>query len=364
MKTRSSTNIIQMMILAFFLCFCTGKKEKTAEILRPVRYEKVIMYGGEQTRTFSGVSKAGVETNLSFKVGGTINRLNVKVGDQISAGQLIAVLDATDYILQLDQTKAALTQVEVQMQNAKSIYDRMSKLYETGSVSASDYEQAKTAYESTKAGVSSARKQVQLDEQMVNYTRLRAPIAGRVANLNAEINENITAGFSIITLTSGSDIEVTVGMPESFIAMVEEGATVDVMFSSLADENFIGIISEVSYIVGSSSTTYPVTIKLENPSEDIRPGMTVNVTFNLTSENEEETILVPSVAVGEENDENFVYVVQLIQGDTATVHKRIVTVGELTGGGFEITEGLEDGEMVVTAGISKLSEGMKVKILH
>ena len=86
--------------------------------------------------------------------------------------------------------------------------------------------------------------------------------------------------------------------------------------------------------------------------------------MNLTSESEQETILVPTVAVGEENDENFVYVVKIIQGDTATVHKRIVVVGELTGGGFEITEGLEDGEMVVTAGVSKLTEGLRVKLLQ
>ena len=322
------------------------------------------MYGGDQTRTFSGVSKAGVETNLSFKVGGTINRLNVKEGDQLHAGQLIAVLDATDYNLQLDQTKAAQTQAQVQMQNSKSSYDRISQLYETGSVSVNDYEQAKAAYESANAGLSSARKQVQLAEQRVGYTRLRAPIAGRVASLNAEINENVMAGFTILTLTSGSDMEVTVGMPESFISMVKEGGEVEVRFSSMADRNFSGIISEVSYIVGSSSTTYPVTIKLENSSEEIRPGMTANVTFNLTSDEETETILVPSVAVGEEDNQNFVYVIEIIQGDTAIVHKRIVSIGELTGGGFEISDGLEDGEMVVTAGISKLSEGLKVKLLQ
>lgn len=364
MKTSSFYSVMQLMLLSLFLYACSGKKDTTIEILRPVRYEKVIKYGGDQTRTFSGVSKAGVETNLSFKVGGTISQLNVKVGDQIRAGQLIANLDATDYNLQLDQTKAAYTLAEVQMQNGRSAYERISKLYENGSVSVNDYEQAKTAYESAKAGLSSARKQVELAEQMVNYTRLRAPIAGRVANLNAEINENVLPGFTIITLTSGSDIEVTVGIPEAFIATVKEGGTVEVLFSSLPDTMFNGTISEVSYIVGSSSTTYPVTIKLDNPSEDIRPGMTANVTINLQSESEQETILVPTVAVGEEDEENFVYVVRKISGDTALVLKRIVTVGALTGDGFEVLEGLEDGEMVATAGISKLSDSLQVRILE
>ena len=362
-----STNYVMpilLVTLTLTLNFCSGKQDTSTEIIRPVRYEKVIMYGGEQTRTFSGVSKSGLETNLSFKVGGTLRQLNVEVGDQVRAGQLIAVLDATDYTLQLDQTISAHTQAEVRMQNARSTYERISRLYETGSVSVNDYEQAKTAFESARAGLNAARKQVQLAEQSVHYTRLRAPIDGRVASVSAEINENIMAGFSIITLTSGSDIEVTVGMPESFIAMIRDGDTVSVMFSSLAGESFTGVISEVSYIVGEASTTYPITIKLENPSEDIRPGMTANVVFQLTSGEDKETILVPTVAVGEENEQNFVFVLEALNGDTAVVHRRIVTIGDITGTGFEITEGLEDGEMVVTAGISKLSEGLRVRLLN
>jgi RND family efflux transporter MFP subunit len=364
MKTPKSTTCILLLFPVFVMIHCSRRSDTTSEIIRPVRFEKVIMYGGQQTRTFSGISKSGLETNLSFKVGGTVKRLLVNVGDEIRAGQLIAVLDATDYSLQLDQTRSARTQAEVQMQNARSTYERVSKLYETGSVSVNDYELAKTAYESARAGLNSARKQVQLAEQRVNYTRLRAPISGHVAKVNTEINENVSPGFSIITLTSGSDIEVTVGMPESFITMVKEGDTVTVRFSTMETESFPGIVTEVSYIAGAASTTYPVTIQLQKHSENIRPGMTASVIFNLTSEVEKESILVPSVAVGEENEQNFVYVLDVLAGDTATVHKRLVTIGEFTGSGFEITEGLEDGEMVVTAGLSKLSEGMKVKLLQ
>ena len=97
MKARNSMAIIPVMISILLLCHCSPKRDQTSEILRPVRYEKVIMFGGEQTRTFSGVSKSGLETNLSFKVGGTISRLNVKVGDQVRGGQLLATLDAMDY---------------------------------------------------------------------------------------------------------------------------------------------------------------------------------------------------------------------------------------------------------------------------
>ena len=92
--------------------------------------------------------------------------------------------------------------------------------------------------------------------------------------------------------------------------------------------------------------------------------MTANVTINLQADSEQETILVPTVAVGEEDDKNFVYMVRKIRGDTAMVHKRILTIGELTGEGFEVLEGLEDGEMVVTAGISKLNDSLQVRIIE
>ncbi len=363
MKVKNLIRVAIISNLILLLVSCAGENKQSVEIIRPVRYQEVKMYRGQQTRTFSGVSKASLETNLSFKVSGTIKQINAKVGNQVNAGQLIAVLDATDYKLQLEQTKSSLTQAEVQMRNAKSNYERISILYENGSTSINSYEQAKTTYESAKAIVNSTRKQVQLAQQSVNYTHLKVPISGRVANINAEINENVSAGFSVVTISSGSDIEVTVGMPESFIAMVKESDTVIVKFSSLPDDNFVGIVSEVSYTIGSESTTYPITINLENPSKDIRPGMTADIIFNLSSETGKEIILVPTVAVADDNAGNFVYVVEKLNGDTAIVHKRAVTVGNLTGEGIEISEGLIYGELVVTAGISKLSEGLKVKIL-
>ena len=237
-------------------------------------------------------------------------------------------------------------------------------LYENGNVSINDYEQAKTMYESAKANVNSALKQVQLAEQRVGYTRLSAPISGRVANVNAEINENVMAGFSVVTLTSGSDIEITVGIPESFIVMVHESDTVSIQFSSIQDKTFPGVISEVSYTVGSTSTTYPVTIKLKEVSEDIRPGMTAEVTFRLLSEEKEEIILVPAFAVAKDNENTYVFVIENIEEDTTTVHKQPVVFSELTGEGFKITDGLKDGDAIVTAGVSKLTDRMKVRILH
>jgi len=164
-------------------------------------------------------------------------------------------------------------------------------------------------------------------------------------------------------LNTGDDIEVTVGMPESFISRVEKGENVSVRFSSIQNKVFDGKITEVSYIIGSQSSTYPVTIALTAPTRDIRPGMPCEVIFTLSSQKKSDNLIVPANAVGEDTGGNFVFTVTESAGDFAVVHKKKVTVGQLTREGFEILAGLQDGELVVTAGIANLTDGMKVRML-
>ncbi|MCP5047827.1 MAG: efflux RND transporter periplasmic adaptor subunit, partial [bacterium] len=153
------------------------------------------------------------------------------------------------------------------------------------------------------------------------------------------------------------------GMPESFISMVKKDENVNVRFSSVKDKVFDGKISEVSYIVGSQSSTYPVTIVLTAPTQDIRPGMPCEVTFTLPSQKKSENLIVPAHAVGEDTGGNYVFTVTDSGDGFAVVYKKKVTVGALTREGFEILSGLQDGERVVTAGVAKLTDGMKVRKL-
>ncbi|MHC4202995.1 MAG: efflux RND transporter periplasmic adaptor subunit [Planctomycetota bacterium] len=128
---------------------CSGGKKVEEKIIRPVRYEQVAVHGGELTRTFSGVSRAGVEVKMSFKVAGTVRTLNVKVGDKVAKGKLIAALDKADLQLMYEQAKVAQGNAKVQMQAAKSAFDRTAALYENRSVSLQDYEvQASRAFSS------------------------------------------------------------------------------------------------------------------------------------------------------------------------------------------------------------------------
>jgi multidrug efflux system membrane fusion protein len=349
------------MLLVIFSC---GKEEQPQEIIRPVRYLQVFSTGGTRMRTFPGVVQAGLESKLSFQVPGTLRRIAVKVGDEVETGDLIAQLDPSDYELRVQQAEAALANAQAQARNTKAHYSRIRALYENKSASRTDLDAARAADESAAAAVKSAEKQVELARLQLGYTTLKAPTAGAIARVDVEVNENIQSGTHIVTLSAGSDIEVRVSMPEILIAQVEEGSDVMVSCDAIPDKEFVATVREVGIAATEIGTTFPVTVLLRDTDESIRPGMAASVAFRFESKDERERFLLPSQAVVEDREGRFVFIVEPMSDDLrfGLVHRRSVTVGDLTAEGLEVFEGLADGDLVVTAGVSLIREGLKVKM--
>lgn len=353
--------MVALSLLISFTMISCGKKDVSEEVLRPVRFQEVYKSGGESERRFSGKASAGSKSNLSFKVAGTILNRHVTVGNKVNKGDLLAELDATDYEIQKQEIIASIAQAEAQVRNSKANYDRVKALYEKDSISKSDLDAARATYDSDKAALEALKQKLDLAHLKTEYTKLIAPMDGVVSEVFARANENVTLGQEIITIESVGDFEVVVGVPESFISRIKKGSPALVTFPSLDSKTFDATTSKVAYS-SADQTTYPVTVVINNPSANIRPGMVADVSFKLSSSgNVEKNIVVPANSVLSEGDEQFVFVIKKQGEGVATVHMRAVEVKELTAKGFEIKSGLEDGELVVTAGISKLADGMKVK---
>lgn len=354
-----------LIIFLMSLFSCSGEKAERKEIIRPVRYEQVFLAGGEQSRTLSGVSKAGTEAKLSFRVGGIVEAVNVKVGKKINKGKLIASVDNSDARLNYEKALEALRNAETQKDNAKSNLDRVKGLYENNNLSLSEYESAKDKYASANSSYNTEKRNADLKKRELGYFELYAPMDGIIAEVAIEKNEQLNPGQVVVTLTSEDDIEVSIGMPEAFISRVKAGEKVSVKFLSLADKIFDGTISEVSFATGNQSSTYPVVVKVEHPTRDIRPGMPADVTFNFVSADgvQRQRLVVPASAVGEDTDGNFVFTISETENGLAVVHKKKVTVGELSNEGFEVLEGLQNGELVATAGLESLTDRIRVKLL-
>ena len=204
-------NYLSAVALIVVLMFSCGKKEEVRqELIRPVRYMQAYSTGGARVRIFSGITQAGLESNLSFKVPGTVKRIAVKVGDEVRVGRLLAQLDPGDYELQVQQAEAALANAQAQARNAEANYNRIRALYENNSASRTDLDASRAADESADAAVRSAEKQLELARLQLGYTILKAPTSGAISRVDAEVNENLESGKTVVVLTAGTEMEVKV----------------------------------------------------------------------------------------------------------------------------------------------------------
>lgn len=369
-----------MLLFLFALLFVAcGEETKPVveETIRPVKFGEIIMSGDALVETFSGSAQSSKESKVSFKVGGTLTRLNVKVGDLVRSGQLLAKIDQTDYSVQYQQSVANNKSSETQIQSAKSqlvnskaTYQRIEKLYENNSVSISEFEQAKSAlelaeasYNAALAQANAAEKQVESAQNQVRYSNLLAPFSGIITAVMVEENELVASGTPIATVSAMGKPEISVGIPEVFISKVKKDQMVNVVFSSLPDQTFTGKVYEVGFS-SLGGSTYPVTVRIDRPTKDIRPGMTADVRFNFSSGGKEvQKMVAPTAAVGEDNQGHFVFGL-VKEGANYIAKKKTIQIGVLTTAGFEIKSGLSNGDLVATAGLNTLLDGMKVRLME
>jgi multidrug efflux system membrane fusion protein len=345
---------------------CGGEEVASKPEIRPVRAEIVAMSGAERSRTFSGTFRAGMESRLSFRVPGRVQRLSVSVGQLVSPGYVIAQLDSRDYELQFQEAQASLTRALASRRNASAERDRVRELYENDNASLSQWDQARAVAESASAQVESHEKRLELSQLQLDYTSLSAPVAGAIATVDVEVNENVQAGQPIVTLSSSALTEVVVDLPGSVITAIREGASAMVECDALPDETFEAFVTEVG-VAASGATTFPVTVQLTSRDDRVRPGMAAEVTFRLTSPDMlVNRIFVPAVAVGEDRDGRFVFLAEPEEQDKAIVRRKPVTVGDLTTDGendlIEVLDGLSEGDIIITAGVRRLEDGRLVRL--
>jgi RND family efflux transporter MFP subunit len=341
---------------------CSPEAPPPEPELRPVRVKVVSSVDAGRRRSFSGTCQPAVEPKLSFKVGGNIARRPVNMGDRVRRGTLIAELDPSDYQLQAEEAAAALRRAEAEARNAEASFERIRGLYENGNASRTDFDTARAGAESALANVESVRKRLELARQQLSYTRLESPVAGAVAEVNAEVNENVDAGDAVVRLAAEGGDEVVVTVPESLIAQIRHGQAVVVRFDALPGRTFGATVTEVGVTTSTTGTAFPVKARLAEEDPMVRHGMAAELEFRFDAVSEGAHFRVPPHAVSEDRQGRFVLVVEPSGDGRGVIRRRAVEVGSLTPAGLEILEGLAEGDRLVTAGISQLEDGDAVKL--
>ncbi|WP_207260539.1 efflux RND transporter periplasmic adaptor subunit [Desulfovibrio sp. Huiquan2017] len=357
-------------LLSFLLLLTGGCREEQPgkEIIRPVRAYRIDRNVMPETRYFPGKVRAAKKAGLAFRISGQIVRLDVKEGDSVREGQLIAQLDQRDY-------QAAIADLEAKLLGAKSVLTeatldlrRKRQLLTEKIIAQSVFDTAQSAYETSLASVRSLEQDIRRAHLNLQYTNLKAPFSGIIAVKHVDNHEFVQAKEPIAQCEDVSSLDVIVNIPEAVwikatrrsdsggLALKARAA-----FESYPGESFPLVLKEYQTKANSETQTYQVTLGMENPGAfRVQPGMTAEVFMTMPADAADAEISVPiSAVVGEPDGAKNIWIISA----EGTVTRREVKLGRLADGAFVVEAGLAQGETVITAGSSFLHEGMKVRVL-
>lgn len=407
-------------VLVVVLMVGCQEPEAQPEPIRQVRAVKVGDLKAVGGREFPGRARAKVEVELSFQVSGPLVSLPVDVGTVVKKGDLIAAIDPRDFQTDLDsaqgnldrakanllamergaraeeieQLKAALAKAEALHEEAVAEHQRDARLIERGAVSQQDFDRslarqestaanAKSAQEALNIGLAGARPEdleakrseiraleaaVAISQNQLDDATLTAPFDGEIVARYVDNFQTVQAKQPIVRMVDLSEIEITVQVPESLIALVPQVKQVACRFDAIPDREFIGQVAKIGSEASQTTRTYPVTVRLDQP-EDVKilPGMAATVRNQPDDEqsagNATTPPIIPPRSVFTDGDARSSNV-WVVDAQTKKVSKRTVTTGNLTPVGLEVTEGLRPGEWVVTDGVNSLRPDQEVKLLE
>lgn len=361
---------------------CMSEEPASTLVIRPVRVAVAESAGRGTVRMFSGETQAPTDAGLSFRVGGTIDRLRVRVGDAVSAGQLIATLDPTDYQIEVREAEAALLRADAQERNAQAEYRRIRALYAEDRVSLSAFDATRAEAQVAAAGMEAARERVRSARQRLAYTRIVAPESGFVTDERAQRGEYVQPGQPVVELASAGPLEVEAIVAEDVVDALRVGMGATVRLPATSAPPSTAVITEVGVAPRRGEAGYPVVLRFRSAPPMLRLGLAAQVAFEIDAAPDSSAVrvIVPTVAVAEDFEGRYVYVVN--PRDTSTlsvaatedlrpssteqrngvIARRAVQPGGLTSTGLEILHGLSPGDIVVTAGLSQLQDGDVVRL--
>ena len=351
------------LLAALPLSGCNKETEELVEVIRPVRVIQLDARGNQGLKSFSGVSKAGLEIETSFRVSGTITDLKVKLGDQVKKGDIIAILDSRDIALEIERARAGLARAEATARRAEADFERATKLYESNSTSKADLDVASSSKDAARADVNASRKELELTESHRSDHTLRAQADGAIASVPVEVNENVQAGQTIAVLNAGDRAEVRVAIPESLIGSLQQGAEAKVHFDSIPEEDFTGTVAHVGVAASEAATTFPIKIRMDKADERVRAGLAAVVTIQLGKKDDSPRLWVKPQYIVQESNEKFVFVAEKDSSGKLIAKKQVVTTGLPSQLGIDVTGGLKGGETLIIAGLGKLHDGTPIKFL-
>ena len=343
-----------------------GKKEEKINF----KQEKVATHTLQNSITATGTIEAVTSVTVGTQVSGIVNKLYVDYNSVVKKGQVIAELDKTNLISELNTAKANLASTESNLSYQSANMKRYLTLYKKGLVSADEYENALLAYRQAKEQVASSRENVQKAQTNLGYATITSPIDGTVISKSVEEGQTVAASFNTPELfTIAKDLknmQVIANVDEADIGGVAVGNRVNFTVDAYPDDTFEGVVKQVRLEATTTNNvvTYEVVISAPNADLKLKPGLTANVTIftkeqaNILSVANKALRFTPTKeTVGKDmkivdcKGKNKVWT---LNGNTLTAHS--VNIGQSDAMHTQIISGIKAGQSVITEIVVDASE--------
>lgn len=343
-----------------------GKKEEDINF----KEEKVALKTLQNSVTATGTIEAVTSVTVGTQVSGIVNKLYVDYNSQVKKGQVIAELDKTNLLSELNTAKANLASAQSSLNYQAANIERYKTLYKKGLVSADEYENALLTYRQAKEQVASSKENVQRAQTNLGYATITSPIDGTVISKSVEEGQTVAASFNtpeLFTIAKDlTNMQVVANVDEADIGNVKEGDRVTFTVDAYPDDTFEGTVKQVRLEATTTNNvvTYEVVISAPNADLKLKPGLTANVTIYtqersgvLAVANKALRFTPTKETVGKDmkivdcKGKNKVWT---LNGNTLTAHP--VTIGQSDGINTEITKGLKQGDKIVTEIVVNLPE--------
>ena len=354
---RTAPRLLLAGLALALLSACQPEADTAPPQVRPVRTVAVVKREVGETVSYTGRIQAENETRLSFRISGRMVERSVNVGDHVEPGQVVAKLEPQDELNALRTAQASVAAAQGQLNQAQSNFDRQQTLLARDIASRAQFEQAESALKTARAQLDTAEAQLKAAKDRVSYTELRVDSAGTVIATGAEAGEVVQAGQMVIRVARKDGRDAVFDVPAQLLRSAPSDPLISVSLSDDPAVTAIGRVREVSPQADPVTRTFEVKVGLTDPPAAMRLGATVVGRMKLDTA---PVIEIPATALTEFDRRPAVWVVD---PSSLTVSLRNVEVARNDPATIAISQGLDSGEIVVTAGTQALHPGQKTRLL-
>ena len=358
MKAVTKRLTIAITLLLSLACGACKKNEARPAVIRPVRSVVVEKRQVGDPAVGTGHLRARDEVNLAFRIGGRMIERKLNVGDRVEAGQLVAVLDSEVERNTRNSAQADVAGAQAALDQSVAFERRQKNLLNERVISPNEYDSALRQLKTAQAQLDATKARLKSAEEQLSYTELKSDAAGVITEKGAEIGEVVPAGKMILKVAQQSGRDGVFDVPaQAMRDGLAVGEQVEVWLADHPDIKAHGQVREISPEADPVTRNYQVKVGLTDPPSGMFLGATLVGRVILKSDS---LIEIPSSALTMIEDKPAVWVVD---AKDQRVQRRKITIARYAPDSVIVTDGLESGERIVTAGVQQLHEGQAVKLL-